>query len=100
MKKVVDCMMENLPNDKTEKTVVIVNPTTSLAVGICALIFAILGLFFFSIVFVPLSLILSVIAIIKKQLAWGISAIVIAGIAAWTSPTIWIALGIGSVLTR
>jgi len=89
--------MDNLPNDKAEKTVIIVNNTSS-AVGICALIFAILGLFFLAILFVPISLILSVIAIVKKQYAWGISALIVALIAAWSSPAIWIALGIGSLV--
>jgi hypothetical protein len=93
-------MAENLPNGNTGNaggTVVVVNQQKSAAIGICALIFAILGLFFFAIIFVPLSLILAVIAILKRQFVWGICAIIIAGIAAWLSPTIWLMLGIGNL---
>ena len=85
-------MMENSPNDNNKQTVVIVNKVSGSGVGICALIFAIVGLFFLSLLFVPLSLIFSIIAIIKKQIVWGISAIIVSIIALWTSPTFWIVL--------
>ena len=81
-------MSENLPNEKTGNTVVVINQASS-AVGICALVMAILSIFFLAIPFVPLSLILSIIAIVKKQYAWGICALVTALISAALSPSIW-----------
>jgi len=89
-------MAENLPNEKTGNTVVVVQQASSSAVGICALIFGIIGFFFLAIVFVPLSLLFSIIAIIKKQYAWGISAIIIAAIALMTSPTLLLMLGLAA----
>ena len=86
-------MAENVLNEKTGNTVVVVNQKASSAIGICALIFAILGFFFLAILFVPLSLIMSAIALFKKQYAWGISALIIALIAAMTSPTLLLMLG-------
>jgi hypothetical protein len=89
-------MAEKLPNEATSSTVVVVNQPASAAIGICALIFSIISLFFFAIIFIPLSLILSIIAIIKKQFVWGICAIIVAIVSAWLSPTVWLALGLGS----
>jgi len=89
-------MAENAPSEKTVNTVVVVQQTSS-AVGICALIFAIIGFFVFAILFVPLSLILSAIAIMRKQYAWGICAIIMALVSAFTSPTILLLLGMGTL---
>ena len=80
------------PVGEPVNTVVIVQQTTGSAVGICALIFAILGLFIFAILFVPLALILSITAIIKKQYLLGVCALVITFGAAFISPTIWLIL--------
>ena len=86
--------MENVPNEKTGNAVVV--KESSSAIGICALIFAILGIFIFAILFVPLSLILSIIAVVKKQYVWGICAIILNVIAALTSPTLLLALGLAA----
>ncbi|MDR1742067.1 MAG: hypothetical protein LBR38_09560 [Synergistaceae bacterium] len=61
----------------------------SQAIGICALVFAIISLFIAAIVFVPLAIILGVIGIVKKQYAWAISALVVAIVSALMSPTLW-----------
>jgi hypothetical protein len=83
-------MMGNGANDNpgNPQQVIIVNQASS-AIGICALIFGIISIFFLAIVFVPLSLILSAIALIKKQYVWGICAIIVALFSAFLSPTIW-----------
>jgi hypothetical protein len=48
--------------------------------------------------FVPLAIIFAIIALVKKQFAWGIAALIIAIISAWMSPSIWALLaGIGLV---
>ena len=90
-------MSENTPEEKTGNTVVVVQQAPSSAVGICALVFAVLGIFLFAIVFVPLSLILSIIAIVKKQYGWGICALILNLIAVFTSPTILLLLGIAAM---
>lgn len=91
-------MADNSANGNSGNTVVVVNQPASSAIGICALVFAIISVFFLAIVFVPISLILSIIALIKKQFVWAICAIIVAIVSAWLSPTIWFALGIGSSL--
>lgn len=60
------------------------------AVGICALVFSILGLFFLTILFVPIAIVLSTIALVKKQYVWGVSALIICIIAIYTSPMFWL----------
>jgi hypothetical protein len=82
-------MAENLSNDGKTAAPVVVIQQPSAAIGICALIFAIISIFFLAIVFVPLSLILSIVAIIKKQYVWGVCAIIVALVSALLSPTIW-----------
>ena len=82
-------MADNLPNEQATNTVVVVQQAPSAAIGICALIFSIISIFFLALVFVPLAFILAVVAIIKKQYVWGICAIVIAFFSACLSPTIW-----------
>ncbi|MDR3264824.1 MAG: hypothetical protein LBT15_02320 [Synergistaceae bacterium] len=82
----------NLQNENTPQRVVIINQAPSSAVGICALIFAIISIFFFAIVFVPLAILLSIIAILRKQFTWGICAFIIACVSAILSPTVWAAL--------
>jgi hypothetical protein len=86
-------MSENASNEKKENVVVVVQQAPGSGIGICALIFAILGLLIIAIPFVPLALILSIVAIVKKQLMWGICALVITIIAAILSPSIWLLLG-------
>lgn len=82
---------------ESRQQVVVVQQGSSMAVGICALVFAILSLFFFAIVFVPLSLVCSVIAIMKKQLALGICSIIVCGISFVISPSLLALFGILSL---
>jgi hypothetical protein len=81
-------MSENLTNSNKE-TIVVVQQPPSAAIGICALIFAIISIFFLALFFVPLSLILSIVAIVKKQYVWAVCAIIVAIISAFMSPTLW-----------
>ena len=66
------------------------------ALGIASFVFGLISIFFLAPVFVPLSLLLVIIAIIKKQLAWGIIWIVCGIIGFVTSP---ILLGIFRLAT-
>jgi len=59
------------------------------AVGICALIFSILAIFLFTLVFMPIGLILAIIAMVKKQYVFGICALIACIIAVCTSPVVW-----------
>ena len=81
-----------------EKSQVIVNVQhdNSMAIGICALVFSILSLFFFAIVFVPLGLVCGVISIMKKQMALGVCSIIICGISFFLSPSL---LGLFGLMT-
>jgi len=69
----------------------------AMAAGICALIFGIIGIFFLAIVFVPLSVICAIIAIIKKQYVLGICSIVVDIVAFMLSPTLLAIFGIASL---
>ena len=81
-----------------QKVIVVQN---SNLVGILAIVFAILGIFFLAIVFVPLAILLAIFttykavkktgSLIVAIIAW---ILIIAAIA--TSPTLWVILGIGS----
>ena len=66
------------------------------ALGITSFIFGLISIFFLAPVFVPLALLLVIIAIIKKQLAWGIIGIICGIIGFVTSP---ILLGIFRLAT-
>lgn len=84
-------------NEKTEHvTKIIVQNNMSNALGIASFIFGLISIFFLAPVFVPLALLLGIIAIIKKQLAWGIIGIICGIIGFVTSP---ILLGIFGLAT-
>lgn len=78
-------------NDNASKSqeikVTFTNPQSN-AVGICALIFSIISVFFFAIFFMPIALILAIIALVKKQYVWGICALIVCVISFSTSPTL------------
>jgi hypothetical protein len=65
--------------------------------GLIGLICSIIGIFFLAIIFVPLGLILGIIATVKKSYALGISAIVLGIVAFFTSPTLLLLFGLGSL---
>lgn len=83
--------------EETNVTVTFINPGNN-TVGICAFIFSIISLFLFTIVFMPIALILAIIALIKKQYAWGVCALIVCIIAACISPTIWFLIGLWSLV--
>lgn len=60
------------------------------AVGICALVFSILSFVIIPVLYVPIAIVLAIIALVKKQHVWGISAIVISIIVIFTSPAFWL----------
>ena len=82
-----------------QKVIVVQN---SNLVGILAIVFAILGIFFLAIVFVPLAILLAIFATYKAvkkagSLIVAIIAWILIIVAIATSPTLWVFLGISSV---
>lgn len=79
-------MANDLEKSAGTTTTVILQNNTSNSLGIASFIFGLISIFFLSPVFVPIALILGVIAAIKKQLVWGILGLVCALIGFMTSP--------------
>jgi hypothetical protein len=79
--------MTNDPNNTgNQTTTVIVKHDTSNALGIASFIFGLISIFILAPIFVPLAVIMGIIAVIKKQLTWGITGLVCAFIGFITSP--------------
>ena len=91
-------MSNNLDNSSKPEVVqrIIIEKNTSNALGIASFIFGVISIFFLAPIFVPLSLLFGILAVINKQLAWGIIGIVCAIIGFITSP---ILLGLFSLIT-
>jgi len=81
---------------KEGQTIIIRNETAN-AIGIAAFILGLLSIFIFSPIFVPIASILGVIAVVKKQLLWGILGLVCAIIGFVTSPILMGLTGIISI---
>jgi hypothetical protein len=82
---------------KAATTTVIVQNNTSNAIGIASFVFGIISIFIFAPLFVPLAVILGIVAIVKKQLVWGILGIFCAIIGFATSPILLGLLGLVSI---
>ncbi|WP_373033589.1 hypothetical protein [Sulfurovum sp.] len=78
------------------KTVVIINNQEGSLIGIASFTFGLLSIFFFSVVFVPLSFLMGIIGIFKGQFMWSILGFILAIIGFITSPML---LGIFGLLT-
>lgn len=81
-----------------QKIIVVQN---SNLVGILAIVFAILGIFFFAIVFVPLAVLLAIFATYKAvkktgSLIVAIIAWILIIVAIATSPTLWAIFGVSA----
>lgn len=64
--------------------------------GMFAVGFSLLGIFTFAPVFVPLGLILGIIAVFIGQIGYGITAIVLSAVGVATSPTLLAVVGAGA----
>jgi hypothetical protein len=82
---------------KAATATVIVQNNTSNAIGIASFVFGIISIFIFAPLFVPLAVILGIVAIVKKQLVWGILGIFCAIIGFATSPILLGLLGLVSI---
>ena len=90
---------EHEPNTKVT---VVLERSPSNGFGIASLIFGTIGIFIFSPIFVPLAVLFGIIALVKKQLAFGIVGLICAAIGFFTSPILmgWLALmSVGTLIT-
>lgn len=78
-------------------TNVIVQHNPSNAAGIASFVFGVISIFILAPIFVPLAIILGIVAVIKKQLLWGIMGLVCALIGIATSPIFLGLMGLASV---
>ena len=83
--------MQNHENDNV-KTIIIQNNSSN-ALGIASFVFGVISIFFMAPLFVPLAIIFAILAIIKKQVAWGVTAIICSIIGFLTSPILLGLLG-------
>ena len=75
---------------------VVVVQGQSNALGICSIIYSIVSVFFVALIFAPLGILLGIIAVTKKQTAFGIVGIIIAVVSLLMSPSFHLLLiGIG-----
>lgn len=82
---------------KAATTTVIVQNNTSNALGIASFVFGIISIFVLAPLFVPLAVLLGIIAVVKKQLVWGILGLFCALIGFVTSPVLLGGLGLVSI---
>lgn len=101
--KKVATVSETIEEKETVRTVVVVQQSS--VTGVFALVFAFLSFFVFSLIFIPLAIIFSVIAIIKGSktpvgaggaglVPMGILSLILAGFSAVNSPFLLILLAV------
>lgn len=89
--------MANQNTPANNAPTIIINQPAGNALGIASFIFGLLSIFFLAPLFTPLGLLLGVIAVIKKQLVWGILGLICALIGFMTSPILLGIFGLASV---
>lgn len=67
--------------------------------GMFAVGFGLISVFAWSILFVPLALVLGVTALFMGQIGWGVSAILLSVIGTLTSPMLLMMIGMGAMIT-
>lgn len=82
---------------KATTSTIILQNNTSNALGIASFVFGVISIFILAPLFVPLAILLGIIAVIKKQLVWGILGIFCALIGFATSPILLGILGFASL---
>ena len=88
---------ENSSAQTATATTVIVKHDASNALGIASFVFGLISIFILSPIFVPLALILGIVAVLKKQILWGGLGLVCALAGFVTSPILLGILGIASI---
>lgn len=85
------------PSGVETTTIVVKDRRAGSGAGIAAIVFGILGIFFIGILFVPLSLIFSIIALFKRQIGLGILGLICCIVAALSSPSLWAIFGLAAL---
>nr|VFK30019.1 MAG: hypothetical protein BECKMB1821I_GA0114274_101315 [Candidatus Kentron sp. MB]VFK75020.1 MAG: hypothetical protein BECKMB1821H_GA0114242_101416 [Candidatus Kentron sp. MB] len=85
-----------MTQEANQQTIILKNETGN-AQGIASFVFGVLSLFLLAPIFVPLSVLLGVIGIIKKQLVWSILGLICAFIGFVTSPILLGIFGLASI---
>ena len=65
--------------------------------GIFAVVFGVISIFAWSIIFVPLALVLGVICLLRGYIFWGLGAIALAILGFLTSPMLLVMVGLGAL---
>lgn len=73
-------------------------PAKPPVIGYFAVGFGLLGIFSYGPVFVPLSLICSLVALFMGQVAWAFVGLLLAVVGVLTSPTLLLLLGLGALV--
>ncbi len=81
-------MSENQNNGQTQQTVIVVQKQSNV-LGILSIVFSVISFLALAHIFVPLGLILGIIACFKKQLGLGITGIILSIISGILSPSVW-----------
>lgn len=91
--------MRNGFGEKQENTTtIVIKSSAGNGVGVVSFIFGFISIFFMSLVFVPLAVLFGIIAVIKKQFAWGVLGLFCAFIGFLTSPVLLGVFGVASIL--
>jgi len=83
--------------ETNEAQTIIIKNDSSNAIGIASFVLGLISVFFLSPVFVPIATILGIVAVIKKQLVWGIVGLICALIGFVTSPILLGIFGLASI---
>lgn len=83
-----------------QPTTVIVKNYTSSATGIASFIFGLISIFWLAPLFVPLAVLMGIIAIISRQFAWGLIGLLCAFIGFLMSPILMGVLGVTSIVAN
>lgn len=90
--------MSNESDTTQQPTTIIIKNENSSGAGIASFIIGLISIFILSPLFVPIAIILGIIAIIKKQFVWGILGLLFAIIGFITSPILLGIFGLASLI--
>ena len=83
-------------NNAGQPTIVVVDKQSGNTAGILSIGFGIIGIFVLGLIFVPLSMLTAIVALLKGQFFLGGIGLFLALIGVMTSPTIWLILGLSA----
>jgi hypothetical protein len=90
-------MVNKLGEECGRTSTIILKHDATNALGIASFIFGLISIFVLAPIFVPLALVFGTIAVVKKQLAWGISGLICAVVGFITSPILMAFFGLATL---